>query len=322
MATPEAAFVQCGDTLDYTPDADRVTAEVIQLADGRAGAMCHDVSSGVRGAVQTEGVFKVLKTASIVFLDGGEVYWDHSANAAHFRKVNDRDFFIGTAVGDAASADTTLLVNFNVAPTWTLDAMREAVLSVPTGTAAAGGFGYPVRLGGAAQLELTATSEAQCVDILTVDRVAVGANPIVQAIIRPVTNGSGAAVDFSIGLANGTSTTDADAVTEHVFFHIDGSDTKIYAQSKDGTTTVSATDTTTTITAGSAVANRKELWIDARDISSVKLYVDGVRVLSGTTFVLSAATGPLGLLAHIEKTSGTTTGKFLIDALRARIAQM
>lgn len=322
MATPEAAFVQCGDTLDYTPDADRVTAEVIQLADGRAGAMCHDVSSGVLGAVQTEGVFKVLKTASIVFLDGGEVYWDHSANAAHFRKVSDRDFYIGTAVGDATSSATTLLVNLNVQPTWTLDATRESVLSVPTGTAAAGGFGYPVRLGAAQQLELTATNEAQCIDILTVDRVAVGANPIVQAIIRPAVNGSGAAVDFNIGLANGTSTTDADAVTEHVFFHIDGSDTKIYAQSKDGTTTVAATDTTTTITAGSAVANRKELWIDARDTASVKLYVDGVRVLSGTTFVLSAAAGPLGLLAHLEKTTGTTTGKFLIDALRARIAQM
>lgn len=309
------------DVLDYTAAADIAAGEIIQLADGRAAWAPSAIASGAKGAVAVCGLVKVTKTASIVFLDGGEVYWDHSANAAHFRKVNDRDFFIGTAFGDAASADTTLYVNLNVQPTWTLDATREAVLSVPTGTAAAGGFGYPVRLGAAQQLELTATSEAQCIDILTVDRVAVGANPIVQAIIRPAVNGSGAAVDFNIGLANGTSTTDADAVTEHVLFHIDGSDTKIYAQSKDGTTTVTATDTTTTITAGSAVANRKELWIDARDPASVKLYVDGVRVLSGTTFVLSAATGPLGLLAHLEKTTGTTTGKFLIDALRARIAQ-
>lgn len=317
----EATNPQCADAIDYTAVAALSGGEVIQLGDGRAGILPSDAAAGAFCAPAVFGIWTLPKTASIVFLDGGEVYWDHSANACHFRKVNDRDFFLGTAVGDATSASTTMRVNVNVAPVWTLDAMREGVLSVPTGTAAAGGFGYPVRLGGAQQLELTATSEAQCVDLLTVDRVAVGANPIVQAIIRPAVNGTGAAVDFNIGIANGTSTTDADAVTEHVFFHIDGSDTKIYAQSKDGTTTVAAVDTTTTITAGSAVTNRKELWIDARNPAGVILYVDGVRVLSGSTFVLSAATGPLGLLAHLEKTTGTTTGKFIVDALRARIAQ-
>jgi FMN-dependent NADH-azoreductase len=61
--------------------------------------------------------------------------------------------------------------------------------------------------------------------------------------------------------------------------------------------------------------------MDARDPASVKLYVDGVRVLSGTTFVLTAATGPLGLLAHLEKTTGTATGTVYVDALRAKTSQ-
>jgi hypothetical protein len=202
-----------------------------------------------------------------------------------------------------------------------IDFHRDACLSVPTGTQAVGAFGYPKLLGGAQRLELTATSEAQCIDLLTVDRFAVASNPIAEFIFRPVTNGSGAAVDFSIGLANGTSTTDADAVTEHVFIHLDGSDTKLYAQSKDGTTTVTATDTLSTITAGSAVANRVEVWIDARDPAGVAIYINGARVLSGSTFVLTNATGPLGLLTHVEKTTGTTTAQFDIDEMRVRLME-
>jgi len=256
-------------------------------------------------------------------LMGGRVYWDHSENVATFRKVNDRDFYVGrVVVADAAATDTTVKVALNIDPPYDVDILRDGALSVATGTVAAGGFDLPRRYGGAMGLSLTATNEAQCVDMLSVDRFAIGSNPILEAIIRVGANGSTSAVDINIGLANGTSTTDADAITEHVLFHIDGGSTAINAQSKDGTTTVTATDTTKTISAGSAVANRSELWIDARNTSNVKLYVDGVRVLSATTFSLAAATGPLGLLAHVEKTSGTATaGPIYVDALRARLAQ-
>jgi hypothetical protein len=154
-----------------------------------------------------------------------------------------------------------------------------------------------------------------------VDKFDKAANAIVEIILRPAVNGSGAAVDFSAGIANGTHATDADLITEHVFFHIDGADTSIFAQSKDGTTTVAATDTTLDITAGSAVANRVELWIDTRDPANVKLYVNGARVLSGSTFKIDAATGPFGILVHIEKTTGTTTGQFHVDRATARYAE-
>lgn len=323
---PDARFIRDAD--QYTPRTANATSagEVWQLADGRAAFQDELVAKSASNDTKfkASGIATFTKTTGVEILDGGRVYWDHSANAATFRAVNDRDFYLGRAVGDAASADATLVVNTNIAEDagYVIDLLRDAALSVPTGTQAVGGFGYPKPFGGAQGIELTATNEAQCIDLLSVDRRAVASNPIAEFIIRIAANGSTNAVDLNVGIANGTSTTDADAITESVFFHVDGGSTAINAESDDGTTEVAATDTTTTFTAGTAVANRVELWIDGRDPASVKLYVDAVRVLSGTTFVLSAATGPLGLLAHLEKSSSTATaGPVYIDFAKMRTAE-
>lgn len=321
MATPEAAFYQDGCTLDHTPDADRVTAEVIQMPDGRAGVVCHDVLSGVKGAARTSGVFLVQKTTSMVVLDGGRVFWDHSANKAHFKSVSDRDFYLGVAVGDAASADTTLYVNLNVLPAYKLDLARDPYINVPVGTQAAGGYAAPYREGGGIRFNLTATNEAQKADALSVERLAPGSNPIVEMAFRMPNGGSGSASDFSIGLANATHATDADSITDSIFVHMDGGSTTIYAECDDGTNETAATTTATTFTAGTALSTRVEVWIDCRDLSSLKFYVDGVRVASGTTFSVAAMTNAVGLLAHVEKTSGTETADMTIDWLRARISQ-
>lgn len=319
--TLQALFRNPGESVDFTAPAAITGGEVFQLSDGRAAVCPVDLQSGALGAASTCGVYRMLKTASIAMLAGGQAWWDHSANKVHFKKVNDRDFYLGRVVADVAGSATEVDVAINVQVRYDIDIQRDAFLSVPTGTQAVGGFGFPKVLGGAHSIELTATSEAQCIDMLSVDRFAVGANAIVEAIFRAPDAGSGAAVDFNIGVASGTSTTDADAIAESVFIHIDGGSANILAESDDGTTEVAATDTTVDITAGSAVANRVEAWFDLRDPASVKIYVDGVRVLSGTTFVLTAATGPLGLLAHLEKTTGTTTGRVVIDALRARLME-
>jgi 16S rRNA G966 N2-methylase RsmD len=60
-------------------------------------------------------------------LDGGRAYWDHSANAVTFEKVNDRDFYVGRVVGDATSASTTCNVNFNIDPPYDMD--NDALLT-------------------------------------------------------------------------------------------------------------------------------------------------------------------------------------------------
>jgi hypothetical protein len=301
--------------------------QVMQLPDGRAAYLNSKSGAAIndRIAPAVSGQVTMPKTTGIVLLDGGRAYWDYSANAVTFKKVNDRDFYLGRVVGDAASADTTCVVNLNVDPQADICLLSGdgGVLSVATGTSAAGGFGLPVKYGKSAALSLTATSEAQCVDMLSVDRVAVSANPIAEFVVRLGANGSTSAVDLNFGLANGTSTTDADAITESVFFHIDGGALDILAESDDGTTEVNATDTTVNITAGSAVANRVEFWIDARNPSDIQLYIDGVNVLPSTVFTLGAATGPIGLLAHLEKTTGTATaGPVFFDRAELRISEM
>lgn len=270
----------------------------------------------------TTGQFTMTKTAGFVALRGGRAYWDHSANAVTYKKVNDRDFYLGRFSEDATSAATTCVVNLNVDPPYDIDALRDGALSVATGTAAAGGFGLPPVYGGVPGLSLTSTNEAQCVDLLSVDRFALGSNAIVEAVFRVGANGSTSAVDFNIGVANGTSTTDADAITESVFVHIDGGALDLLAESDDGTTEVTATDTTINFTAGSAVSDRVEAWFDMRNPADVQVYVNGSLVLGSTVFDVSAATGPLGLLAHLEKTSGTATaGPVYIDRLCARFME-
>lgn len=317
----EADFYQDGVLLDYTPDAAVLGGEVRQLPDGRAGVLPVDVASGILGAIATEGVFKFTKTAGVL-LRGGRVFWDHSANSATYKKVNDKDFFIGVAVEDATSAATTVKVAMNVQQVNDIDLNRDGYLSVATGTQAVGAFGNVLTLGGARSFRLSATSEAQCIDMLSVDRFDKGANAIAEIILRLGTNGSTTDVDLNFGIANGTSTTDADAITEHVLFHIDGGTLTVLAQSKDGTTTVAVTTTGVAATAASAVADRVECWIDTRDPAAVKLYVNGAAVATGSTFKIDAATGPFGLLAHLEKTTGTATaGPVFIDRMVARYMQ-
>ena len=319
----EATMVQgepC--TLDYTPLANVTAGQVIQIPGGRAGIPASDIEAGRMGAVNVSGIFRVAKTTAAAILKGGRLFWDHSANVATFKPVNDRDFEIGTAIADAALTDTTVLVNLNVKQSVEIDLLRDAALTVLVGTAAFGGFGNPQPSGGAQAISLTATNEAQKVDILSVDRRAVSANAIAEFVVRLGANGSTNAVDFNVGVANGTHASDADSIPEHVLFHVDGGALDLFAQSKDGTTTVAAADTTKDVTAGSAVANRAELWIDTRDPADVQLYVDGVNVLPESVFRLDAATGPLGLLIHLEKSaSAATAGPVYIDRAIMRTAE-
>ena len=64
------------------------------------------------------------------------------------------------------------------------------------------------------------------------------------------------------------------------------------------------------------------LQIDCRDLSDVQIYVNGVdAVPAGTTLVLSAATGPLKPIAHIEKTANDTLADVRVHMLGVRTAE-
>lgn len=297
--------------------------EVQQAPTGEAGVYdrATAAAAGAYADLTTVGTFLVAKTAGFVALSGGRAYWDHSANACTYRKVNDRDFYVGRFAEDATSAATGALVELNVDPPYDLDLARDAYNSTLVGTAAAGGLSEPRRQGGALVFELTATNEAQKCDALSVDGFATGANAIIEGAFRVISDGAGTVVDVSLGVANGTHASDADSIAESIFVHLDANDVDINIESDDGTTEVAATDTTVNYTEGSAVAQRVEFWIDMRNPADVQVYIDGALVLDGTTFNVSAAVGPWFLLVHVEKSASTDTYKLALDWLRARLSE-
>jgi predicted RecA/RadA family phage recombinase len=301
---PEATYRQPGLLIDYTPLAAVVAGQVLQLPDGRAAFAPTAIAAGALGAVQVEGVCTLTKTTSMVVLQGSRIFWDHSANAAHLLHRNDKDFFVGTALEDATSAGTTVKVALNVKPVFTvgLDSGWVGVQVQTAGFVAAAGSGEGVNL------RFSATAEAQKVDALSHRGMAVAEIGVVHALICVNDGGDAAALDCNIGLANGTHATDADAITESLFCHLDGNSVNINLESDDGTTEVAATDTTVDYTAGTPFL----VQFDLRDLTDIQAYIDGVNVLPSSVFKLNAATGPLKFLAHLEKTSDDTPGNVTV----------
>lgn len=313
----EGVYRQAGHSIDYTPDTAVSAGEVIQLPDGRAAVASQDIAAGSLGAVQVSGIVRMAKTTGIVLLPGGKAYWDHSANKVHFKTANDRDFSVGVVMVQAASADTEVDVALNVHPCYLIDVARDPCTTAIVGTAAAEGFGRPKRIGGSTKFLITATNEAQKVDLLSNQGFAAAAKAIVEARLNVVSDGAGTVVDVSVGLANGTHADNADSITEACFVHLDANNANINAESDDGTTEVAATDTTVDYVEGTPF----EVWFDCRDPEDIQIYVDGVLVLPNSVFKLDQATGPLKLLVHVEKSASTDTYELDVEWLRARIMQ-
>lgn len=297
--------------------------EVRQGPDGRALVLGGQNAYAAGDTVNftDTGKFTMPKTASIVLLNGLRAYWDYSAGKVHYKKVNDRDFYLGRVVGDAASADTECVVDLNVDPPYDLDLARDPFTSTPVGTQAVGGFGYPRRLGGSHGFYITATNEAQKIDAISVDGFSKDANAIIEFAIRMPNGGSGSASDFSVGVVNATHATDADSITDSLLMHLDGGSTNICFESDDGTTEVNATDSTLDFTAGVTPAERFEVWMDLRNPADVQIYVNGALVLPSSVFNIDASVATWKLFAHVEKTSGTETADMIVDWLRARFAK-
>lgn len=316
----EATARSAGDLYDLTAENSLAKGQIIQLSDGRAGYAYNSITAGDPGEIQTSGVARITKNSSIVLLAGDEVYWDHSANEATYKPVNDRDFLVGTAVDDQSTTSTQVDVLLNSRVTWNVDIDKTGFLSVPVGTQGYNTMGV-FRKGGAYTMIHSSTSEAQKLDMLSIDGFSKDANAIVEFVYAVPSDGAGTVVDVSLGVANATHSTDADSITEHVFIHMDANSTTIKAQSKDGSTTVTATDTTKTYTEGSAVANRVYVTFDMRDPADVQIYINRVLVLASTVFNVNAAVGPFFLLAHTEKTSAADTYELSVHSMRARLME-
>lgn len=326
---PEATYIRDFDKTLVTLAASKGSGEVFQLADGRAGfydsgAVSSGASSGDKKEIRTAGQVTLPKANGVKFIDGGKVYWDHSANAATYKAVSDRDFYLGTSVGDWESGDVSMLVNLNVQPAYLIDFGRggpeDAFISALVGTVAVAGCNI-FRRGSAHNFVLNSTSEAQKLDALSVNGFSKDANWIIEGAFRVVNDGAGTNTDVSLGIANATHASDADSITESCFIHLNGNEVNVYAESDDGTTEVAATDTTVDYSEGSTLAARVEFWMDGRDPSDVQIYINGALALGSTVFNVNAATGPFFLLAHVEKSSSADVYEIALDWLRVRIAE-
>lgn len=311
----EATLSKDADTIDVvTPAAGYTSGEVLQLADGRAAFVSglRSPGGGDPAALKTSGQVTLAKTSGVVILDGDPLYWDRSANTATpLKAVAGADFFVGVAVGDAASGDGEVVCDLNVKPQYTIDALRDPADTVIVLTA-----GTPsLTVGpGYVKMAFSTTAEAQKVDLLSKHSVPKGTPFIVEGRAAIYDVGDDAALDFNIGVASATHASDADEIAESCFLHFDGSALDIKAESDDGTTEVAATDTTVDAVDDTYFDFR----MDCRDLADVKIYINGVRVLATTAFKLNAATGPFKLLAHLEKSSDNTPGEVRISHLAIR----
>lgn len=317
---PEALLRDNGVFLQYRSASPLAEGEMLQLGSGRAAVAVADIQSGGTGLVKVEGLATVAKNTSVKFLDGQQVFWDHSANELTFWPVDDRDFAAGCVVGDWESSDSICDVELNKEPRYLIDLARDPFRTTIVGTQALGGLALN-RRGGALNVVLSSTNEAQKVDALSVAGFSKDAKAIIEAIFTVPNKGAAGNVDASIGIANATHASDAEAITEFLLCHLNSNDLNIYFDSDDGTTEPGILDSTKDYVDGSATANRVHIMIDLRDPTDPQLYVNCVNVLGASNFDINAAVGPFKLLLHIEKTAATDVYEFDLHALRVRIME-
>lgn len=316
----EAVYQRAADDNRLILAAALTTGEVYQLPNGRA-AVYKGQNGRAVGDTETfadTGKYTVVKTATQVWLDGDPIWWDHSAGAATVLEpigAGDRDFYLGTAVGNAASADTTGSVDLNKQVNWIIDSSRDngdsAIIKTVVGSTTVE-VPQIYNRGGMIYMQFGTTAEAQKVDWLSGRSFVVGSNWIVDMLLEVQTSPDNAAVDIDIGVATSSHDTDLEAVTALATFHLDGGDNNIDVQSDDSGTDVGPTDTTTDWTEGTPFRMR----IDGRTLSDLKYYLEGSETNSGTANLgtFTAAVGPLFAIIHAEKTSDDSPLAF-----RARI---
>jgi predicted RecA/RadA family phage recombinase len=305
---------------EIAPTGGWTVGQVLQLADGRAAVVSGTKSpaAGQMTGLQVGGHRKLTKTASVVVLDGCQLYWDRSANTATpLRAVAGSDFPIGTAVGDATAAAATVVCDLNTSPHYTIDLLRDPCDRVLTSAA---GTAVLENVGGVVRMAFGASAEVETISLITqasVPMVAGSQTPfIVEGRIVCMDNGDAAAGDVNIGVANAAHASDFDGnATEFFTLKFNTNDLLILAQSDDGTTDVAEVDTTVAFVEGTYF----DFAMDCRAPADCQLYLDGVNVLAATVFDLSAiAANPLKLIAHMEKTSDDTPGEFRIAKLGLR----
>lgn len=103
-----AKFIQKGANIDYiNASGSKIAAGDVVNLTSRIGIAGTDIEVGATGAVATEGVFSIEKTASLAIAQGDAVYFNAESKAI---TKTDSDVPAGWAVAAAEAADTEVLV--------------------------------------------------------------------------------------------------------------------------------------------------------------------------------------------------------------------
>jgi|GEM_PF-661423 len=169
---------------------------------------------------------------------------------------------------------------------------------------------------GGAQLDFDAVAEVASATIHTGDVFPVDKGITLEARLYLSGIGDDAALDVDWGLgtlltANSIASIDHADMVNLACFHMDGSSANINAQSDDDTTDVAPVDTTI----DNATDAFKDFKIVVRPTGAVEFWIDGARVLSGTTFAVAATAALCGFI-NLEKTSNDTTAVMTVDRIR------
>lgn len=321
--TIEATYRSDGDCIQITAPTGGLSAgQLIQLPDGRAGYVegLQTVAAGDVASIRVRGRVTLPKTADIALLDGGDGYWDVSANKLHFRPESGTgDFFAGSIHGNAAGADTEVDLLLNERAHYTIDLERRSAAEDNDGwtTEATNGLGVTAdTLGQIFTLSFDAVAEAAQAALLSKRTVLVSAKPIAEFRLAIFDIGDNAALDINAGIASGSHATDFESVAAFAAVQLDGAALSVNTHSDDGTTDRAPADSTIDAVDDTFF----EVWVDARDDTDVQFYIDGVLVdTSATKRVLTAALATaVGLIVHVEKTNDDTVADVRVTRARLR----
>ena len=108
----KAIYVQKGDSIDYTPDADVGAGDVVIIGASLLGIAKLDIKSGELGALALVGVFDMPKAAGAgtAIAAGVTIYWDAANLVVTTDSNSGANLQLGRTVAAAADAATTVRV--------------------------------------------------------------------------------------------------------------------------------------------------------------------------------------------------------------------
>jgi predicted RecA/RadA family phage recombinase len=311
----ELVVPESGVTTPFTPVADCTAGDVVQIPGGLAGVCTAAIAAGELGSVWISGIFRLTKTASIALLTGGDLHFDVSTGKGNYTSdAGTADFQFGTVYADAVGADTYCYGRLNDRSNYKIDLEEGGEWTV--GSVAGTTATAPLITGNMIREVIAATNEAQGAAIVSNQSVLISSKPICEIRLTQI-SASDNTIDMDWGLAEGSHATDFDALGVFAAFHTDGGDANIDTHSDDGGTDRALADSTIDLAQGTYA----EYWIDARDDTDVKFYVNAILVDTASTkriLTTALATPAMKIVIETEKTSGTATAELRVSRARVR----